>query len=127
MIRVLIPADSEFKKYDKELKSLYQENQEKICDTNSYEFVRDNTLFYAFLDDKNLFGAIYYFLDDGKLFLNAFSKRKYFMQNIQALSLSITWFTCDIYAEAQNKASAFTLLRCGFKRVNGKLFKYERV
>ena len=51
MIRVLIPANSEFQKYDDELKSLYQENQKKICDTNSYEFVRDNTLFYAFLEN----------------------------------------------------------------------------
>ena len=127
MIRVLIPANSEFQKYDDELKSLYQENQKKICDTNSYEFVRDNTLFYAFLENNILFGAIYYFVDDGKLFLNAFSKRKRQTQNINALSLSMTWFLCDIYAEAQNRASAFTLLRCGFKRTKGNLFKYTRI
>jgi len=66
MIEVLIPTDSEFQKYDDELKSLYQENQKKICDTNSYEFVRDNTLFYAFLENKALFGAIYYFMEDDK-------------------------------------------------------------
>lgn len=127
MIEVLIPTDSEFQKYDDELKSLYQENQKKICDTNSYEFVRDNTLFYAFLENKVLFGAIYYFMEDDKLFLNAFSKRKCLAPNIKALSLSITWFLCDIYAEAQNRASAFTLLRCGFKRISDNLFRYKKV
>jgi len=127
MIEVLIPTDSEFQKYDDELKSLYQENQKKICDTNSYEFVRDNTLFYAFLENKALFGAIYYFMEDDKLFLNAFSKRKCHPKNIKALSLSMTWFLCDIYAEAQNRASAFTLLRCGFKRVNDNLFMYKKI
>lgn len=126
MIEVLIPANSEFKKYDNELKSLYQKNQEKICDTNSYEFVRDNTLFYAFLEKGNLIGAIYYFMEDDKLFLNAFSKRKTFLQNQNALSLSLSWFACNIYAEAQNRASAFALLRCGFKRVKENLFKYSK-
>ena len=127
MIEVLIPTDSEFQKYDDELKSLYQENQKKICDTNSYEFVRDNTLFYAFLENKALFGAVYYFMEDDKLFLNAFSKRKCHSKNIKALFLSMTWFLCDIYAEAQNRASAFTLLRCGFKRVNDNLFRYKKI
>ena len=127
MIEVLIPTDSEFQKYDDELKSLYQENQKKICDTNSYEFVRDNTLFYAFLENKVLFGAIYYFMEDDKLFLNAFSKRKCLAPNIKALSLSISWVLCDIYAEAQNRASAFTLLRCGFKRISDNLFRYKKV
>ena len=125
MIKVLIPADSEFKYYDNELKSLYQKNQKMICDTNSYEFVRDNTLFYAFLENDILFGAIYFFIENDNLFLNAFSKRKCHDQNKKALNLSLSWFSCDIYAEAQNRASAFTLLRCGFKRVNDNLFVYK--
>ncbi len=123
MIRVLIPADLEFCRYEKELKKLYEQSQDKICDSNSFEFVRDNTFFYMFLDDTNLIGGIYYFVDaDGKLFLNGFSKRKMFEQNVACLRLSLGWFVCDIYAEAQNRASALCLLRCGFVRDRNNIF-----
>ena len=70
MIEVLIPSQSEFQQYEAPIKFLYEQNQEKICDTNSFEFIRDNTLFYLFLLDKKPIGAIYYFKEDDKLFLN---------------------------------------------------------
>lgn len=126
MIRVLIPTDEEFQLYEQELKDLYEENQTKICDPNSFEFIRDNTWFYMFLNRNGLIGGIYYFPDDGKLFLNGFAKRKLFHTNIKCLSLSTTWFKSDIYAEAQNRASALCLLRCGFKRVEGNLFVLQK-
>lgn len=126
MIRVLIPLDKEFKLYEGELKFLYEENQKKICDTNSFDFIRDNTLFYMFLDDNDLIGAIYYFMDDDKLFLNGFAYRKKHVLTCACLSLSLSWFTTNIYAEAQNRASALCLLRCGFERIEGKLFVYRK-
>ena len=61
MIEVLIPTQSDFQLYESSIKFLYKQNQEKICDTNSFEFIRDNTLFYLFLLDKKPIGAIYYF------------------------------------------------------------------
>lgn len=125
MLEVLIPADKKFKEYENQLRVLYETNQEKITDTNSFDFVRDNTFFYTFLYKNDLIGVIYYFKSDGLLFLNAFSRPKMHLLNVQCLLLSLTWFNCDIYAEAQNRASAFTLLRCGFKRVEGKLFVYK--
>ena len=60
MIEVLIPLNNEYRKYDSQIKALYEQEQNKIGDSNSYEFVRDNTLFYAFLLNKTLIGAIYY-------------------------------------------------------------------
>ena len=126
MIRVLIPNDADFQLYETQLKTLYIESQERLCDTNSFEFVRDNTFFYLFLLDDFPIGAIYYFVDDGKLFLNGFAIRKNLEVNLYCLKLSTTWFSCSIYAEAQNKASAFCLLRCGFKRVKGNLFCLKR-
>ena len=126
MIRVLIPRDKEFKKYEKWIKDLYYENQDKITDTNSFEFIRDNTFFYLFLSNESPIGAIYYFKDEGKLFLNGFAIRKNLSQNISSLLTSTSWFSSDIYAEAQNRASAFCLLRCGFKRVEGNLFCLEK-
>lgn len=127
MIKVLIPQDLEFKKYENELKMLYEKNQDKICDTNSFEFIRDNTLFYMFLNDEILLGAIYYFMDNDMLFLNGFAKPKTHRLNLLCLLLSLSWFNTDIYAEAQNRASALCLLRCGFRRVDGKLFVFKQI
>lgn len=126
MIKVFIPSDSGFKKYEQELKLLYEKNQDKICDTNSFEFIRDNTLFYMFVNDDSLIGAIYYFLDNDMLFLNGFAKPKAHFLNLQCVILSLAWFTCNVYAEAQNRASALCLLRCGFKRVKDKLFIFKK-
>lgn len=125
MISVLIPTDADFKNYENQLKLLYENCQEKICDSNSYEFIRDNTLFYAFLDDKKLLGAIYYFMEKGKLFLNGFAQRKNFLANLECLKKTLAWFKSDIYAEAQNRASVLCLLRCGFFREKDNLFVYK--
>lgn len=122
MINVFIPTDSEFSLYESELKSLYEKNQDKICDTNSFEFVRDNTLFYMFVNENGLIGGIYYFLDNGKLFFNGFAKPKAHLVNLECVKLTLSWFNSDIYAEAQNRASALCLLRCGFSRLSGNLF-----
>lgn len=126
MIEVLIPTQSEFRKYEAPIKLLYEQSQEKICDTNSFEFIRDNTLFYLFLLDKKPIGAIYYFKESDKLFLNGFAIRKNLDANLYCLKLSTTWFNCDIYAEAQNRASAYCLLKCGFKRISDNIFCLSR-
>ena len=83
-----------------------------------------HTLFYLFETDGVLIGAIYYFMcDDGKLFLNGFAKRKKHLLCIECLKMSLKWFKGSVYAEAQNRASALCLLKCGFKRVKDNLFK----
>ena len=125
MITVLTPLDQEFKKYESLIKEVYKKNQEKICDPNSFLFIKKNTFFYAFFKEGDFIGAIYYFMENGKLFLNGFAKPKRHADNLFCLKLSTTWFKKPIYAEAQNRASALCLLRCGFKRVKGKLFCYE--
>ena len=125
MIRVLIPKDAEFLCYENEIRSLYQNSQSQICDPNPFEFIRDNTFFYMFLDDDKLIGGIYYFVDEaGKLFLNGFANRKMFEQSLECLKLSTGWFDSDIYAEAQNRASALCLLKCGFTRQRENIFVY---
>ena len=124
MIRVLIPKDLEFKVFEDECKKLYENSKKQISDSNSFEFIRDNTFFYMFLDNEDkLIGGIYYFVDeDNKLFLNGFARRASHLLNLECLRLTTTWFNTDIYARAQNKASALCLLRCGFKRKNGDIF-----
>ena len=126
MIKVIIPSNPEFLLYKEKLKEMYEQNQDKICDSNSFNFIIRNTLFYCFIDDGALLGAIYFFVDEeDKLFLNAYAGRKHFDLNIECVKLSTKWFNCDIYAEAQNRASAICLLKAGFKRVKDKLFVFK--
>ena len=128
MIRVLIPKDEEFWEYKDECKSLYEKVQGWICDTNTFEFIVNNTFFYLFLNDKNLIGAIYYFVDENnKLYLNGFAKRKMHLLNIECLKMSLNWFKGDIHAVAQNRMSKLCLRRCGFEWVGGKEFVYRGV
>ena len=79
-----------------------------------------------FLDDDDLIGGIYYFIDNERLYLNGFAFPKKFLLNLECVKMSLNWFCCDIYAEAQNRASALCLLRCGFKRVEEKLFIFKK-
>lgn len=125
-VHVWIPAQREFYRYSEECRELYESLQDSICDPNSFDFICKNTFFYLFEQGGNLQGAIYYFMeDDGRLFVNAFSKRKNLEVHLNCLKMSLSWFRGRVYAEAQNRASALCLLRCGFKRVESKLFVFE--
>ena len=125
MINVWIPKNKEFERYKKECKKLYEKVQKDICDDNSFEFIVNNTLFYLFETEGKLIGAIYYFVDsDGRLFLNGFANRKMHFLCLECLKMSLGWFKGNIYAEAQNRASALCLLKCGFIREKGKVFRY---
>ena len=39
MIQVLIPQNPDFQKYENEIRDLYEENQDKITDTNTFDFI----------------------------------------------------------------------------------------
>lgn len=126
MINVCIPGQKEFEKYRSDCKELYEGVQDKIHDTNSFEFICNNTFFYMFENGEKLIGALYYFInDDGKLYVNGFAHRKMHNLCIECLKKSLTWFKGRVYAQAQNRASALCLLRCGFKRLEGRLFVKE--
>lgn len=124
MINVWIPTQIHFFDFYAECKKLYESVQNEICDTNSFDFIVNNTLFYLFEFDDNLIGAIYYFMDEnGKLFFNAFANRKMHDLCIKCLKMSLTWFKGRVYAQAQNRASALCLLRCGFSRLENNVFE----
>ena len=126
MIKVFIPYDKEFWKFKDECKKLYESVQDKICDTNSFEFIIINTFFYLFVFNEKLIGAIYFFEDNnGKLFLNGFANRKMHLLNLECLKMSLNWFDCDIYATAQNKMSELCLKKCGFVEIGEKEFVYK--
>ena len=124
-IKVWIPKQKEFEYFREECKKLYESVQKNIGDNNSFEFIITNTFFYLFEIDGKLIGAIYYFInDDGNLYLNGFANRKMHNLCLLCLKKSLDWFSGRIYAEAQNRASALCLLRCGFKREKENLFVF---
>ena len=126
MIKVFIPYDKKFWKFKDECKKLYESVQDQICDTNSFEFIIENTFFYLFVFDEKLVGAIYFFEDENKkLFLNGFANRKMHLLNLECLKMSLYWFNCDIYAAAQNKMSELCLRKCGFVEIGEKEFIYK--
>ena len=127
MINVWIPCQKEFDRYREECRELYESVQDKITDKSSFDFICNNTFFYLFETEGDLIGAVYYFVnDDGKLFLNGFSKRKMHELNLKCLKMSLSWFRGRVYAVAQNRASALCLLKCGFRRVKKKLFVFNK-
>ena len=123
-LKILIPKDKDFFRYKNEVKKLYLENQDKINDDNTFEFICKETFFYLFLVDEKILGVIYFFQDDEKLYLNGFAVRKFLKEKLEALKLATTWFNCEIYAEAQNKASAYCLKKVGFKKITERLYAY---
>ena len=123
-LKILIPKDKDFFRYKNEVKKLYLENQDKINDDNTFDFICKETFFYLFLVDEKILGVIYFFQDDGKLYLNGFAVRKFLKEKLEALKLATTWFNCEIYAEAQNKASAYCLKKVGFKKITERLYAY---
>lgn len=126
MIKVFIPYDKNFWKFKDECKKLYESVQDQICDTNSFEFIIENTFFYLFVFDEKLIGAIYFFEDENKkLFLNGFANRKMHLINLECLKMSLNWFDCDIFAIAQNKMSELCLRKCGFVKEAEKEFVYK--
>lgn len=123
MINVWIPSQKEFENFRTECKELYESVQDKICDPNTFEFIIENTFFFLFESEGKLIGGIYYYVnDDGRLYLNGFANRKKHNLCLECLKMSLDWFKGRIYAEAQNRASALCLLRCGFKRDEGNRF-----
>lgn len=91
-----------------------------------FRSIVDNTFFYSFFDDDKFIGCIYYYEKDGKLFVNAFADRHTHNINLFCLKKSFEWFNCDIYAETVHKTAILCLYKCGFKKVDNNLYKYER-
>lgn len=85
-----------------------------------------STFFYSFFENDKHIGCIYYYSKDGKLFMNGLSYRGTHLQNLECLKMSFGWFNCDIYAQTEHKTAIFCLYRCGFKKIDNNLYKYER-
>lgn len=125
MIYVRTPQDVLFNYA--ECEELYNACKDKIQDGDFKDIVK-NTFFYAFYitATNELIGCIYYFLKGRKLMVNAFASRKHHELNLECFKESLKWFKRNIYADAIQATSRLCLLRCGFERVKGNLFRYRR-
>jgi hypothetical protein len=124
MIKVLIPTDYEFNY--KQCKKLFKKYKKLINDNSEFRDIVKNTFFYSFFDDNKHIGCIYYYLKNNKLFVNAFSYRHTHLINIECFKKSFEWFNCDIYAETTHKTAIYCLYKCGFKKIDNTLYRYER-
>lgn len=125
MIEVRIPNQKDFSY--KECKALYELNKENIQDCD-FDNIIKNSLFFSFHIKKTgeLLGCIYFYYRGRRLFVNVFSSRGHHLLNIECFKEALSWFNCDIYAEALHLTSRIGCLRCGFKRLKGNIFVYRR-
>ena len=124
MIRVFIPTNKEFNY--KECKKMYKKYQRYIRDDQEFRDIVKNTFFYSFFDDDRHIGCIYYYVRNGKLFVNAFANRHTHLINIECLKKSFEWFKGNIYAETRHKTAIFCLYKCGFKKLKNNIYVLER-
>lgn len=111
----------------KEVEELYNQCQQDLDDDDFKDVVK-RTAFYSYYiwETGELIGCIYFYHNDGNLYLNAFAHRGHHLLNLDCLKESLTYFDCDIYARGLHKTSRLCLLRCGFERVKDNLFIYRR-
>jgi hypothetical protein len=111
----------------KECKALYDANRTELQD-GEFDRVINNTLFFAFYIKKTneLIGCIYFYNKGKRLFVNVFATRGHHLLNVECFKESLSWFKCDIYAEALHPTSRIGCIRCGFKRLKDNIFVYRR-
>lgn len=123
---ILKPEDPLFNFF--ECKNFYEKNQKLLDDFTPFEeLIKDDDIhFYSFYENEKFIGCIYFYLNNNKVFVNAFAKRHTHKTNIECLKKSLTFYSCDIFATSEHKTAILCLLKCGFKKVKDNLYKYER-
>lgn len=111
-MRILIQTDDDFNY--RECEVLYNENCRFMHNSCSFKDIVYNSHFYSFYKNDILVGCVYVVNEDGKLFLNGFSKRKNHKFNIEAVKKVLSFYNCEIYAKTVNKTAKFLLKKCGF-------------
>lgn len=125
MIVVRIPTDELFNYAEcRELFDKYN----RILDVDDFDTVIKTTHFFSFYEwNKGLFiGCLYFYQQDGKLFVTAFGTRHHHKLNMECLKMALDWYTCDIYAECKQKVAQLCLIEAGFERIKKGLYVYRR-
>lgn len=110
----------------KQAKEMYEKYVDLVEDNKDFDKVLKNTHFYSFFVDGKFIGCIYFYLIDGKVYVNAFADRKTHLINIECFKKALSFYNCDIYARSKQKTAIYCILKCGFKKIGNNLYKYER-
>ena len=126
MIIVRTPKDDLFNY--QECKEMFDLYNDKI-DVDNYDTVLKTTHFFAFYEwnKSELIGCIYFYQQEYKLYITAFSGRHHHKLNMECLKMSLDWYTCDIYAECKQRTAQLCLRKCGFERIKKGLYVYRRI
>lgn len=108
------------------VKEMYDKHFGDLNENCTFEEALKHSHFYSFYVDKKLIGCIYFYLVEGKLFVNAFAGRKTHNLNIECFKKSISFYDCDINARTNKKMAIYCILKCGFEKIDDNLYKYER-
>ena len=121
-----------------DVKELFYQNRENLSITSSFEDVIQNSHFYSFFSNRKLTGCLYFFCDEELehfvnkhfeikkggggplLFMNGFSKRKCYNENLLFLKKAKDFYTQDIYSFTDKKTASYCLMRAGFLKVTKK-------
>lgn len=123
MMKVVIPTDEDFN-YS-ECMEMFEYYKPVLNEDSSFDEVLNNTLFYAFYDDKKLSLCVYFFSDKDKLWVNGYGIRKNHLFNKKCFRKALGWFNCDIWAKSTQKPAIFGILSCGFKKYKDNLYLYK--
>ena len=102
MIRVLIPQNYDFIKYKNECRILYENVRDKICDTNSFDFICNNRSLYEILSLLKKYGAYVSndIIDENFAYDDRVQKDiKYFIEN---QILTKDYYDTDVVAKKHN-------------------------
>lgn len=110
-----------------ECKEMFDKYNDKI-DVDDYDTVIRTTHFFSFIDwnKGELIGCIYFYQQDGRVYVTAFAGRKHHLTNLECFKKSLTWYNCDIYAECRQKTAILCLLKSGFKKLEKDIYVYRR-
>ena len=118
-----------------EVKELFEQNKSFLNVDYDFEFVLQNSHFYAVYDENGtLCSSCYIFedylleklvrsefvIDEGGealLFLNGYSKRKVLNCNVAVLKTISNYYSRSIYAYTDKKTAMFSLAHAGFKKL----------
>ena len=110
-----------------ECREMFEKHHKKL-DVDDYDTVLKTTHFFSFIDwnKGELIGCIYFYQQDGRLYVTAFASRKHHLTNLECFKKSLTWYNCDIYAECKQKTAILCLLKSGFEKLEKDIYIYRR-
>lgn len=120
---VLINAESPF--FDRATASeLFELNREKLDTPRQFEEML-NVWFFNIHDGGHFIGCIFCYVEDGRIWVGGFARRKCHRECLAALNEVKRQFPA-LYAHTRQKAAEFILRKAGFQRESPEIWKFQQ-